>query len=211
MKFTNKINKESLKNALIHWVLGTDGNDGAIDYVMDEIYWSEEMGYDYWEDNVHDRIRDAIGSRYYNGKSWNVSKLTDFSNFSNETMGYRHRFCIFIDKKIEDICSTYQKCIDELNEYIEKNRLLKMDKQYWVATYTEITDNREKSFGCIGGFIYNTMNEAVNAIKNDIEEYKIGLKGAVRVEEDYECMVFELFVNGKLICVWQPQLMRVAE
>ena len=211
MAFTNKINKETLKNALIRWVLGTDGNDGAIDYVMDEIYWDAKMGFDYWQDVAQYRIRESIGSRYDGEKCWDVSKLTNFSDFSNETMEYRNRFCIFIDKKIVNIYSTYQKCINELNKNLEKNSLSKMDKQYWVASYTEITNNREKSFGCVGGFIYNTMNEAVNGIKNDIEEYKVGLKGKISVVEDYEFMVFEVFVNDKLVCVWQPQLMRMAE
>ena len=87
-----------------------------------------------------------------------------------------------------------------------------MDKQYWVATYKEQDSNElNTSFGCICGFIYETIGEAINAIKNDMEEYKRGLTGNVRVEEHDEECLFCMYENGKIVCTWQPQLMRMAE
>jgi hypothetical protein len=87
-----------------------------------------------------------------------------------------------------------------------------MDKRYWVATYKEQDSNElNTSFGCIGGFIYKTIGEAINAIKNDMEEYKRGLTGSIRVEEDDEEYLFCMYENGKIVCTWQPQLMRMAE
>ena len=153
MAFTNNINKETLKNALINWVLGTDGNDGATECVMDEIHWSEDMGYNFWQDEVHEKIDEAIGSRYDNGKIWVVAKLMDFTDSSAETIEYRNRFSIFIEKKVEDIYNTYQEAIDKLNA--------KKELYYWILDcdcYSEQSKNNfESKKEC-----YEDMRQAVN-------------------------------------------------
>ena len=153
MAFTNNINKETLKNALINWVLGTDGNDGATEYVMDEISWSDDMGYDFWRDEVHDKIDEAIGSRYDNGKIWVVTKLIDFTDSSADTIEYRHRFHIFIDKKVEDIYNTYQEAIDKLNA--------KKELYYWTLDCDCYSERSEKNFESKED-CYEDMRRAVN-------------------------------------------------
>ena len=138
MAFTNNINKKTLKNALINWVLGTDGNNGATESVMDEIPWSEDMGYDFWRNEVHDKIDEAIGSRYDNGKIWDVTKLVEYADSYIENTDYRHRFYFFIDKKVEDIYNTYQEAIDKLNG--EK------DLYYWTLDCGYNSERSEKNF-----------------------------------------------------------------
>ena len=138
MAFTNNINKKTLKKALINWVLGTDGNDGATEYVMNEIPWSEDMGYDFWRDEVHDKIDAAIGSRYDNGKYWDVTKLVEYADSYIENTNYRHRFYFFIDKKVEDIYNTYQEAIDKLNA--EK------ELYYWTLDSGYNSERSEKNF-----------------------------------------------------------------
>ena len=90
-----------------------------------------------------------------------------------------------------------------------------MENQYWVATYkeyeTETANVIGATFGCLGGFIYETVDEAINAIKNDIEEYKVGLDGVIRVEEDEEELVWIVYRNNKKVCCWQPQYMKMSK
>lgn len=158
-KFENKINKETLKNALINWVLGTDGNDGATECIMDEIPWTEDMGYKFWREKVYDKIDEAIGSRCDNGKDWVVAKLVEYADSYIENTNYRRRFYFFIDKKVNDIYNTYQKCIDELNEYLEK----KADKK--IYRWKMVNDcgfkESEKTFNTHEE-CYEDMRKAVN-------------------------------------------------
>ena len=153
MAFTNNINKKTLKNALINWVLGTDGNDGATECVMNEIPWSDDMGHDFWQDEVHDKIDEAIGSRYDNGKYWVVTKLINITDLSIENIEYLNRFNIFIENKVEDIYNTYQEAIDKLNA--------KKELYYWTLDcdcYSERSENNFKTHReC-----YEDMRQAVN-------------------------------------------------
>lgn len=90
-----------------------------------------------------------------------------------------------------------------------------MNKNYWVVCYkeyeTELAEEVETSFGCLGGMIYETVGEAVNAIKNDIEEFKTGLEGDVRVEQHEEEFVWIVYENNKKVCCWQPQYMKMSK
>lgn len=153
MAFTNNINKETLKNALINWVLGTDGNDGATECVMDEIPWTEDMGYNFWRNEVHDKIDEAIGSRYDNGKHWVVAKLLNFTDSYIENTEYRNRFRIFIDKKVENIYNTYQEAIDKLNA----------DKElyYWTLDCECYSERSAKNFDSKEE-CYEDMRQSVN-------------------------------------------------
>ena len=153
MEFTNKINKETLKDALINWVLGTDGNDGATEYVMDEIPWSEEMGFDYWDDVVYAKIDSAIGSRYEDGiECWEVSKLV-------QDLDYHARFLKFIDKKVEDIYNTYQKCIDGVEKYREKKAT---KKNYWWRMEGDCDTIESKKTFNTHKECYEDMRKSVN-------------------------------------------------
>jgi hypothetical protein len=59
--------------------------------------------------------------------------------------------------------------------------------------------------------IYETPEEALNAVKNDIEEYKIGLEGKVKVVKDEEHIMYYCYQNGKLVCTWSIQFMRMSK
>jgi hypothetical protein len=125
MKFTNKIDKTALRKALINWVTGADGADGATEFVTNQIPWIEEMGFDFYREEVHDKIDDAIGSRYRgNGALWDVAKMMDFTDCNNTTAEYRRQFTAFINEKVENIYNVYQNAIDKLN---------KSQRYYWVA------------------------------------------------------------------------------
>ena len=159
MAFTNNINKKTLKNALINWVLGTDGNDGATEYVMDEIPWSDDMGFEFWQEEVLDKIEEAIGSRYDNGKYWDVTKLVEFADSYIENTNYRHRFYFFIDEKVEDIYNTYQEAIDKLNAKNAENA--KNEIYYWTLDCDCYSERSEKNFGSKEE-CYEDMRRAVN-------------------------------------------------
>lgn len=88
------------------------------------------------------------------------------------------------------------------------------DKGYWVAIYQDKLleyGGEENNFGNLNGLIYETAEEALNAVKNDIEEYKIGLEGEVKVVEDDEHNVYRCYENGKLMCTWSIQFMRMSK
>lgn len=204
MAFTNKINKEALKDALINWVLGTDGNDGATEYVMDEIPWSEEMGFDYWDEVVCNKIDSAIGSRYDGGiECWEVSKLV-------QDLDYHGRFLKFIDKKVEDIYNTYQKCIDGIEKYREKTannsgiytwtveKENKMKK--FIVVSCEHSEKTEEPYLCA---TFNTRTAAEdyieNAILKSLDEFKD--EGEERLDDNGVVIYDE---NGVIeySCIW---------
>lgn len=81
---------------------------------------------------------------------------------------------------------------DEPNEESEDNLM-------WVALFKE-TDE-DGNFGVLNGLVYDSVGEAVNAIKNDIEEYKIGWSSNdVKVIESDD--LFEMYVDGRMMCSW---------
>ena len=118
-QFVNNIEKSCLSKAVIEWILGIDGYDGAIGGVLCEIPWSEEMGFCFWKKDVYDKIDNAIGNRYdiIDGvkHGWEFSRLINFNDNTEDTIAYRQKFQKFIDDKVEHIYNAYQECIDELN------------------------------------------------------------------------------------------------
>lgn len=154
MAFTNNINKEALKDALINWVLGTDGSDGATEYVFEEIPWSDDMGIEFWQDEVFDKIDEAIGSRCDDGgECWEVSKLVQDLDY------HGRRFLKFIDKKVEDIYNTYQEAIDKLNAKNANNA--KKEVYYWTLDGECFSVRSEKNFDSKED-CYEDMCQAVN-------------------------------------------------
>lgn len=87
------------------------------------------------------------------------------------------------------------------------NTHTKESRGYWTATYKE---SNGESFGCLGGFIYGSIGEAINAILNDVEEMSVGLGGYVEKVFDYEHNRFTLLENGNEVCVWEPQFMKMS-
>lgn len=89
-----------------------------------------------------------------------------------------------------------------------------MNNEYWVAIYNDKLfeyDGEECNFGNIGGLIYETSREALRAVKNDIEEYKKGLSGNVKVVKDDKHNVYHCYENDKLVCTWSIQFMRMSK
>lgn len=76
---------------------------------------------------------------------------------------------------------------------------------YWLATYKEYDG---EAFGALNGLVYETQDDAINAIKNDIEEYKLNYKNdKVEVNEYDNC--WSMRFNGELVCVWELQSVRM--
>ena len=46
-----------------------------------------------------------------------------------------------------------------------------MSKKYWCVTYLETDPDGNTSFGNIGSMIYDTYDDAFNAMENDVKEY----------------------------------------
>lgn len=99
----------------------------------------------------------------------------------------------------------YAEVIRELEESSEKGdepNEESEDNLMWVALFKE-TDE-DGNFGILNGLVYDSVGEAVNAIKNDIEEYKIGLMGDdIKVIEGDDS--FEMYVDGRMMCTWGIQ------
>ena len=72
---------------------------------------------------------------------------------------------------------------------------------YWIATYKEYDG---EAFGALNGLVYEIQGDAINAIKNDIEEYKLSYKND-KVEVNEYNNRWSLCVNGVLVCVWKLQ------
>ena len=151
MKFTNNIDKTALRKALINWVTGADGADGATEFVIEQIPWTEAMGFDFYREEVHDKIDDAIGSRYREGGAWDVAKMMDFTDHNNATAEYRRQFTAFINEKVENIYNVYQNAIDKLNE---------SQRYYWVAKWDGNTETDNRLFKTQSG-CYEAMRKSV--------------------------------------------------
>ena len=76
---------------------------------------------------------------------------------------------------------------------------------YWIATYKEYDG---KAFGALNGLVYENRGDAINAIKNDIEEYKLSCKND-KIEVNEYNNRWSLSVNGVLVCVWELQSVRM--
>ena len=89
-----------------------------------------------------------------------------------------------------------------------------MNKGYWVAIFNDRIaeyDGERGNFGNICGLIYETEGEALNAVKNDIEEYKKGLSGKIDVMEDDKHKDYHCYENDRLVCSWSIQFMRMSK
>lgn len=185
MSFTHNINKKALKDALINWVLGTDGNDGATEYVMDEIPWSAAMGFDYWDDVVCEKIDNAIGSRYDDGREcWEVSKLV-------QDVDYHGRFMKFIDKKVEDIYNTYQKCIDGVEKYREKKDT---KENYWWRMESDCDIIKSKK-------TFNTHEECYEDMRKAVNDKVLWNIEFTDFEDDKDTIPIKITANrNKIVC-----------
>ena len=109
MKIKNEMKYSCVKKALIRWVLGTDGQDGAICELTNVIPWNEEIESVIPWNDVYDEIKDSFGCRTdEKNKWWDVGIiLTDNDEFK--------RFDKFITKKTTKVMDVYQGIIDRAN------------------------------------------------------------------------------------------------
>lgn len=76
MKIENKIKYNCVKEALIRWVLGTDGEDGATCSLIDVIPWGKELESVISWNDVCDEIYESFGDRTdENGKLWDAATI----------------------------------------------------------------------------------------------------------------------------------------
>lgn len=117
MKFTNalddKTNSENLKKALVEWVLGTDGEDGATCRILDTIPWTDEMESVIPWGEFDKKIDEAIGSR-------GVWTQWVYDLVSADRTGLRMEFDNFISEKVAKIYGVYATIIDALNKKVNK-------------------------------------------------------------------------------------------
>lgn len=170
-KFENKIDKKALTEAITNWIFHNDGYEGAIGGVLEEIPWTEEMGFDFWGDFVHDRIDEAIGSSLNGCEEWKLTKILNFSDCSEETIEYRYSFQKFVEDKVDHIYEVYQKSIDALNESLEKKSTEK--KYRWHLINEMGKEDSDKLFNTHEE-CYEDMRKAVNdKVLWNIEYYDV--------------------------------------
>ena len=78
---------------------------------------------------------------------------------------------------------------------------------YWIVTYKEYDG---EVFGALNGLVYENQGDAINAIKNDIEEYKLSYKND-KIEVNEYNNRWSFSVNGVLVCVWELQSVRMSK
>ena len=109
MKIENKMNYSRVKEGLIRWVLGTDGEDGATCELLNVIPWGKEIESVISWNDVCDEINESFGNRTdENGKMWDAGII-----LTNTTELVR--FNEFITKKTNKVMTVYQGIIDKAN------------------------------------------------------------------------------------------------
>jgi hypothetical protein len=109
MKIENKMNYLDVRKALIRWVLGTDGQDGATCELIDVIPWGKDLESVISWNEVCDDINDSFGGRTdEKGKLWDIGIiLTNKNEFE--------RFDKFITIKTNNVMKVYQGIVDKAN------------------------------------------------------------------------------------------------
>lgn len=110
MKIENKIKYSYVKEALVRWVLGIDGQDGSTCDLIDVIPWGKELESVISWNDVCDEIIESFGNRTdEKGKLWDaVIILTNKNEFE--------RFDKFITEKTNNVMNVYQGIIDKANK-----------------------------------------------------------------------------------------------
>lgn len=163
MKFENKIKYNCVKEAVIRWVLGTDGQNGATWVLCDTIPWSEEIEKVISWDDVYGDFSKVFGSRTdENDELWDEIKiLTNADELE--------RFHNFITEKTNKIMIVYQGIIDKANAlYIEQEN----KKKQLIAKNTQLADdmvmNTDIAYVANGIIANMFMKEYVDTIFNAI-------------------------------------------
>lgn len=116
MKFENKLNKDLLEEALINWVLGSDGKyDETFYEIFDTIPWDNKMEKIIPCSDICADIDKVIGKR----GDFNMYRLLK-SNPTTKDLEYKNKFNTFIQSKIKNIAAVYEKKITELNKILSR-------------------------------------------------------------------------------------------
>jgi hypothetical protein len=163
MKIENKMNFNCVKESLIRWVLGTDGQDGATWVLCDTIPWGEEIEEVISWNDVYGDFSKAFGSRTdEKGKSWDAGIILTNAN-------ELERFMSSIIEKTNKVMIVYQGIIDKANSlYIEQEN----KKKQLIAKNTQLVDdmimNTDIAYVTNGIIANMFMKEYVDTIFNAI-------------------------------------------
>ena len=156
MKIENKMKYTCVKEALIRWVLGTDGEDGATCELIDVIPWGKEIDSVLSWDDVCDEINESFGNRTdENGKNWDVAViLTNTKELS--------RFNTFITEKTNKVMIVYQGIIERAN------RLCNTKFEIIVGKFVGLKNNvaqYEPIYHYFGNNLTSLANDVFNKLK----------------------------------------------
>jgi hypothetical protein len=151
MKIENKMNMFYVRESLIRWVLGTDGQDGATCELIDVIPWGKELDSVISWNEVCDDINDSFGGRTdEKGKLWDIGIiLTNKNEFE--------RFDKFITIKTNNVMKVYQGIIDKANSLCN-------------AKYEIIVQRYLGGENCVGHYepIYHYFGNNLTSLTNKV-------------------------------------------
>ena len=156
MKIENKMNRVRVKEALIRWVLGTDGEDGATSELIDVVPWGEEIDSVISWDDVCDEINESFGNRTdENGKKWDIGII--LTN-TEELL----RFNAFITLKTQNVMKVYQGIVDKANSlYNTKFEII-------VHRFDRVVNNEAK-YVPIYRYFCNNLTSLANKVYNELK------------------------------------------
>jgi hypothetical protein len=156
MKIENKMNFNCVKEALIRWVLGTDGQKGATWVLCDTIPWGKEIEEVIsWKD-VYGDFSEAFGSRTdENGELWDEVKI--LTN-ADELV----RFHNFITEKTNKVMTVYQGIIDKANSLC--NTVFKITVHKFVSVKKSVA-KYEPIYHYAGNNLTSLANEVYDKLK----------------------------------------------
>lgn len=156
MKIENKINYNYVKEALIRWVLGTDGQDGATCELLNVIPWGKELESVISWNDVCDEINDSFGWRTdENNKWWDVGII-----LTNTTELVR--FNEFITKKTNTVMDVYQGIIDKANKLCDTKFEIIIHKFVGV-------ENNVAQYEPIYHYFGNSLTSLVNKVYDKLK------------------------------------------
>ena len=167
MKIENKMEYSRVKEALIRWVLGTDGQDGATCELGDAIPWDEEIDSIIPWGDVIDEINDSFGIRTdENNKLWDVAIILTNAN-------ELERFMSFIIEKTNKVMTVYQGIIDKANSlYIEQENKKKQSIAKNAQTVDDMIANSNIAHSALSVlerlFVKDYVDTIFNAIIEDV-------------------------------------------
>lgn len=163
MKIENEMKYSSVKEALIRWVLGTDGQDGKTCKLINVIPWGEEISSVISWNDVCGKIYDSFGSRTdEENNEWDIGAILTYKNEFE-------RFNKFITEKTNNVVDVYKGIIDKANSLYNKRFEIIVYKfigvENSVAKYEPLYHYFDNTLTSIANKVYNGLQ--VSDLKND--------------------------------------------